>query len=77
MTQPHSAPVASVARDAAPPPIGAGIDTSRYGHHASFLRPDLQPAAVDLSQGPQPATEKRQGSGTVRRARTSRPQEEA
>jgi transposase len=29
-------------------PIGVGIDTSRYGHHASFLRPDLQPAAADL-----------------------------
>jgi transposase len=29
-------------------PIGVGIDTSRYGHHATFLRPDLQPAAADL-----------------------------
>jgi transposase len=33
-----------------PPPvsIGVGIDTSRYGHHACFLRADLQPAAADL-----------------------------
>jgi transposase len=31
-----------------PTPIGVGIDTSRYGHHASFLRTDLQPAAADL-----------------------------
>jgi transposase len=28
--------------------IGVGIDTSRYGHHACFLRADLQPAAADL-----------------------------
>jgi hypothetical protein len=28
--------------------IGVGIDTSRYGHHATFLRADLQPAAADL-----------------------------
>ncbi|MBI1904270.1 MAG: transposase [Planctomycetia bacterium] len=26
-------------------PIGVGFDTARYGHHVSFLRPDLQPAA--------------------------------
>jgi transposase len=25
--------------------IGVGFDTARYGHHVSFLRPDLQPAA--------------------------------
>jgi transposase len=31
-----------------PVPIGVGIDTSRYGHHACFLRADLQPAAADL-----------------------------
>jgi len=30
-------------------PIGVGIDTSRYGHYATFLRPDLQPAAADLA----------------------------
>jgi hypothetical protein len=28
--------------------IGAGFDTSRYGHYAAFLRADLQPAAADL-----------------------------
>src|SRR5207248_3057603 len=28
--------------------IGVGIDTSRYGHHAAFLRDDLQPAAAEL-----------------------------
>jgi transposase len=32
---PHSAPVS----------IGVGFDTARYGHHVSFLRSDLQPAA--------------------------------
>lgn len=31
-----------------PVPIGVGIDTSRYGHYACFLRGDLQPAAADL-----------------------------
>src|SRR6266540_4300263 len=30
---------------AAPPiSIGVGFDTSRYGHHVTFLREDLQPA---------------------------------
>lgn len=28
--------------------IGVGIDTSRYGHYAAFLRDDLQPAADEL-----------------------------
>jgi transposase len=28
--------------------IGVGIDTARYGHRVSFLRPDLQPAAKPL-----------------------------
>lgn len=28
--------------------IGVGIDTARYGHHASFLRPDRQAAAPPL-----------------------------
>lgn len=28
--------------------IGVGIDTSRYGHYAVFLRDDLQPAAPEL-----------------------------
>jgi transposase len=32
----------------APVTIGVGIDTSRYGHYATFLRADLQPAAADL-----------------------------
>jgi transposase len=30
------------------PRIGVGIDTSRYGHYAAFLRDDLQPAAAEL-----------------------------
>jgi len=38
---------------AAPPsppvPIGVGIDSARYGHHVTFLRPDLQPAADPLT----------------------------
>src|SRR5688572_26083488 len=29
--------------------IGVGIDTSRYGHYAAFLRHDLQPAAAELA----------------------------
>src|SRR5260221_6057157 len=29
--------------------FGVGIDTSRYGHHACFLRDDLQPAAAELA----------------------------
>src|SRR5438093_9267024 len=28
--------------------IGVGIDTARYGHCVSFLRPDRQPAAKKL-----------------------------
>ena len=28
--------------------IGVGIDTGRYGHHATFLRPDRQAAAEPL-----------------------------
>jgi len=36
--------------------IGVGIDTSRYGHHVSFLRDDLQPAAEPLTM-----TETREG----------------
>jgi transposase len=46
-------PVASVlplrAEGAPPTRIGVGIDASRYGHHAVFLREDLQPAATELS----------------------------
>jgi len=29
--------------------IGVGIDTSRYGHHVSFLRDDLQPATEPIT----------------------------
>jgi hypothetical protein len=29
--------------------IGVGIDTGRYGHHVTFLRPDLQPAAPPMA----------------------------
>jgi transposase len=36
--------------------IGVGIDTARYGHRASFLRPDRQPAAKAIT-----VTENRQG----------------
>jgi hypothetical protein len=38
------------AASASQPPrrFGVGIDTSRYGHYAAFLRDDLQPAAADL-----------------------------
>jgi len=31
--------------------IGVGIDTARYGHRVSFLRPDRQPAAKPLTSG--------------------------
>ena len=36
--------------------IGVGIDTSRYGHHVSFLRDDLQPATKPIA-----ITETREG----------------
>jgi transposase len=39
---------APVRQSAAPPRVGVGIDTSRYGHYAAFLRDDLQPAANEL-----------------------------
>jgi transposase len=29
--------------------VGVGIDTSRYGHYAAFLRENLQPAAAELT----------------------------
>ena len=29
--------------------FGVGIDTSRYGHYAAFLKEDLQPAADELA----------------------------
>jgi transposase len=40
---PHHAPLPQ-----APRRFGVGIDTSRYGHYAVFLRDDLQPAAAEL-----------------------------
>jgi hypothetical protein len=43
-----AASVTVVNLEAPPTAIGVGIDTSRYGHHATFLRADLQPAAEDL-----------------------------
>jgi transposase len=41
--------------------IGVGIDTARYGHRVSFLRPDLQPAAQPLT-----VTENRAGYQALR-----------
>jgi transposase len=35
--------------------IGVGIDTARYGHRVSFLRPDRQPAARPLTVTENPA----------------------
>ena len=29
--------------------IGVGIDTARYGHRVSFLRPDRKPAAKPMT----------------------------
>ena len=43
--QSASAPQASTL----PTRFGVGIDTSRYGHYAAFLRDDLQPAADELA----------------------------
>ena len=44
----HHAPVSQPQADAKTLRIGVGIDTSRYGHYAAFLRDDLQPAAGEL-----------------------------
>ena len=41
--------------------IGVGIDTARYGHRASFLRPDLRPAAKPVT-----VTEDRAGYQALR-----------
>ncbi len=41
---PHHAPAPQ-----SPRRIGVGIDASRYGHYAAFLRDDLQPAADELA----------------------------
>jgi transposase len=38
----------SVFAPQSPRRFGVGIDTSRYGHYAVFLRDDLQPAAAEL-----------------------------
>jgi hypothetical protein len=46
MLPPHATPPQPPGR--APLRIGVGIDTSRYGHYAAFLRDDLQPAAAEL-----------------------------
>ena len=35
--------------------IGVGFDTARYGHHVSFLRSDLQPAAKAFTFAESPA----------------------
>jgi len=39
----------------APLSIGVGFDTARYGHHVSFLGPDLQPAARAFTFAESPA----------------------
>jgi transposase len=44
----HHAPAPQPQADATIVRIGVGIDTSRYGHYAAFLRDDLQPAAGEL-----------------------------
>jgi transposase len=44
---PHRQPCTRA--DASATPIGVGIDTSRYGHYAAFLDPDLQQAAPELA----------------------------
>src|SRR5258708_672044 len=43
---PHHAPTPQPPRPGVR--IGVGIDTSRYGHYAAFLRDDLQQAAGEL-----------------------------
>jgi transposase len=43
-----SSPIVPPRADGPPVRIGVGIDTSRYGHYAAFLREDLQPAAAEL-----------------------------
>jgi transposase len=41
--------------DSTPVSIGVGFDTARYGHHVSFLRSDLQPAAEAFTLAESPA----------------------
>jgi transposase len=38
-----------------PVSIGVGLDTARYGHHVSFVRPDRQPAADAFTFAESPA----------------------
>jgi len=50
----HASATQSAPRQSAPRArtyIGVGIDTSRYGHYAAFLRADLQAAAGELQFG--------------------------
>src|SRR6516225_2197362 len=49
-TPPPEGPMLPQPAPAPQPPrrVGVGIDTSRYGHYAAFLRDDLQPAAPEL-----------------------------
>jgi transposase len=44
----HHVPTSQPQTDANLVRIGVGIDTSRYGHYAAFLRQDLQPAVGEL-----------------------------
>src|SRR5271167_914886 len=44
----HHAPAPQPQADAKMHRVGVGIDTSRYGHYAAFLRDDLQQAAGEL-----------------------------
>jgi hypothetical protein len=47
-TPPRQATASSSAGSRNLAAIGVGIDTARYGHMVSFLRPDRQPAAQKL-----------------------------
>ena len=49
LSQPHGVSEPAPPARPAPQRIGVGIDTSRYGHYAAFLRDDLQSAAAELS----------------------------
>jgi transposase len=49
--------------------IGVGIDTARYGHRVTFLRPDLQPAAPPLDVEESPAGYQRLRQALERLAR--------
>ena len=49
MLAPRLRPPAPPPRASRPVRVGVGIDTSRYGHYAVFLRDDLQPAAAELA----------------------------